>query len=124
MPFWEELPQQCPPAAATEDEIDVAYRVVYSDPPQPEHFRSNRYLNRPLSPGGDECRHASCSLCATIEAARLFCEFPKVKARGPLIAHMTIPQGSGKQLKKRNHIDFWIFDDFDACSAVTRVEAP
>ena len=124
MGYWEELPLQCPPAEASEDAIELAYRVVYSNPPNREHFRSQRYLNRQLSPGGDECRHASCSLCATIERARLFCGLPKVKAKVPLIAHMSIPQGSGRQLTKKDHIDFWIYDDFDPCSAVVEVEAP
>lgn len=124
MGFWEELPGQCPPAEAQDIEIETAYRVVFSNPPKEEHFRSNRFLNKPMAGVGDECRHASCSLCTTIERARKFSALPKVKPKGPFIAKVAIPQGGGMSLLKNDHIDLWIYDDFDPLTAVIAVEQP
>lgn len=121
MGFWEELPLQCPPEDAQDVEIEVAYRVVFSNPVTKEHFRSHRYLGIPSS-SGDECRHASCSLWTSADRARQIAEFPKLKPRNPWIASMIIPKGSGLSRAKRDHIDLWIYDDFDPLSAVIAVE--
>ena len=122
MGFWEELPDRCPPSDAVDDAIPIAYRIVYSDPPAEEHFRSNRYLNRPLPPNGDLCRHSSCSLFRTKERAKEFTNFPKVKYRGPMIAHLSIGAGAGAWKEKRDHIDLWIYDDATPLLWVSAVE--
>ena len=124
MEFWEELPDQCPPGDAVSDAISQAFRIVYSNPPKSEHFRSYRYLNKALAPGGDECRHASCSLATTVERARELAAFPKVRDKGPLIAAVSVAAGSGLWKKKRDHIDLWIFGGCDPCAWVTSVEHP
>ncbi len=57
MGFWEKLPEQCPPAEAVEEEIELAYRLVFSNPALVDHFKSHAALGVPKPPKVDDCRY-------------------------------------------------------------------
>jgi len=122
MPYWEPLPEQCPPAEAEDIAIDIAYRVVFTNPPKQEQFASLKALGRDMPPGTDECRFASCSLWSCPTQVRKIAGLPKVRIQNPLIAELQIAQGSGTSITKNKHIDFWIYDSFDPTLAVVKVE--
>jgi hypothetical protein len=124
MGYWENLPQQCPPAEAQDVAIEVAYRVVYADPPQKDDFASHAKLGKKAPESVDPCAWASCSMCTRIDRMRNFAGLPKVRGKGPtFVAKLSIPAGSGMSLKKGYHIDFWMFDTFDPVAATIEAEA-
>lgn len=123
MGFWEILPPQCPPIEAVDVAIVQAYRVVYSNPPAKEHFASFAKLGRPKPPHVNDCTYASCSLCTCIDKMRTLAGLPKVRAKNPFIAALSIPQGAGRSMIKDKHISFWMYDTFDPVAATLHVEA-
>lgn len=123
MEFREPLPAQCPPANAVDAEIELAYRVVWADPPTERCFASQAAKGLPPSPGADPCRHRSCSLFIDLAAAtNIAYRLPKPRESGPLIATLSIPEGAGRHCRKRKHVDWWIYKSFDPAQAVTGVE--
>jgi len=123
MDYWEDLPDQCPPVDSVDDAIALAYRLVFSDPASIEHFKSHAALGKPPLPSVDGCRWASCSLFTSKDAVASIGRLPKMRAKGPHVAHVSIPQGSGKWKASGNHVDLWMYAGFDPLSAVQLVEA-
>lgn len=118
MPFKEDLPlDQCPPADAVEDEIAEAFRMVYNSPPADKDFWSKKKLGEGML-SDDECGHASCSLnLSSLKAVRL-AQMPKPREKGAMVAKVKIPAGAGKWTKnKKKHVHFWMYAEFDPCSA-------
>lgn len=122
MAFWEHLPEQCPPEEAVEQQIDLAFRVVFSNPVKLEHFKSHAALGRPKPPKVDNCRYSSCSLFTSKEAAKSIARLPRMRAKHPFVAHVTLPQGAGVWVAQRDHIDFWLYAEFDPLTSVSLVE--
>lgn len=122
--YREALPAECPPEAATDQVILVAYRVVTSNPPTLECFASQAERKRPLMEGGDMCKHRSCSLFTCPDKiANIAGRLPKPRDGGPFIATMTIPTGAGRSLIKKKHVDLWLYKSFDPTKAVVAMEA-
>lgn len=122
MGFWEQLPDQCPPAGYLEDAIDGAYRIVFSNPATLDHFKSHAALGKSVPPGMSECRWSSCSLFIDAEAAKGVASLPKMRAKGPKLAKVEVPEGSGAWVSQGVHVDLWIYDHFDPLGAIITVE--
>ncbi|RWJ96997.1 hypothetical protein [Mesorhizobium sp.] len=123
MGYWEDLPQQCPPATAADVAINEAYRLVGANPPEKEHFASYAKRGRPVPPTVDPCSWASCSFFTSIEHIRNMPSLPKIRDNGSsFVAKLSVPVGAGMSRKKGKHIDFWMFDTFDPVSATIKVE--
>jgi hypothetical protein len=123
MGFWEELPDQCPPAKAADIEISDAYRCVTSDSPTKDDFLSQAARKRPLNPLADPCKHSSCSLFTCADKAKnIAYRLPKPREGGPFVAHLTIESGAGVSLEKNKHVDFWMYDTFDPVAAIKKIE--
>lgn len=99
------------------------YRLVFSNPASIEHFKSHAALGKPAVPGVDSCRWSSCSLFTSKDAVSSIGRLPKMRAKGPHVAHVSIPQGAGKWKASGNHVDFWIYAGFDPLTSVQLVEA-
>lgn len=123
MEYIEDLPEQCPPEEAKDQPIEIAYRVVKCDPPTQSCFASQASRNRPLRDGGDQCRHASCSLFSCFNKAKnIAYKLPKPRRGARLIAEMKLPKGAGRSLIVGDHIDFWFYSAFAPTDAVVKVE--
>jgi hypothetical protein len=125
MTFAEVLPPQCPPQGASDVSIDKAYRAVPNMTPKAKDFASHAALNKHLHENVDPCRFASCSLFLSKEKLiTLTTRLPKMRAKTPYIAELSIPLGAGISVidQKSAHIDFWSYAGFDQSAAVQKVE--
>lgn len=120
--FKEQLPDSCPTDGAIDQPITIAYRVVQSPTPTETDFHSHALLGKPLSPTMDACRWSSCSLfvCKTT-VMELAQRMPKLRFPNAHVSTLSIPSGAGYSLiKKKKHVDFWMFDGFDPVAAISQ----
>ena len=121
MPSYKEpLPEQCPPTSAEDREWTEIYRALVAKEPDPQHFLYKAAMGESAPFGTDPCRFASCSMMTTHRQAKKMLQYPKF-ANGA-VAKLNIPQGSGQSLKKKQHVDFWAYSDFDFLTHVTEVD--
>ena len=123
--FMENLPISCPPAAATEADIDGVYRVVTSKSPTIEDFTSHSALNVKRPEAVDPCRWAACSFYRSRSKAIEIAKLPKFRDSNPHLALLGLTLGSGKLLenKRTTHIDFWMYSTFNPIAAIIETEA-
>jgi hypothetical protein len=114
-------PKDCPPKEAIPPNGTFFFRVVKTDPPQPDDFLTNEELgkkqNAPL------CNRKAVSLSATLsDAQALMRLYP---AMGQFIAELTLSRAHGVVLPgKAGHVAWWPCDDVDPvarCAQVSRV---
>lgn len=124
MPYFEVLPDQCPPESATDQPLDGVLRFVSSSDVSSlsiQDFLSYAALGQTRS-NADPCDLASCSLfanehCEGFKTAR---KFPKLREKP--VAKVSFPAGSGMSIvNKKGHIHFWMFRTFDPISSVVEV---
>lgn len=114
MSYHEPLPENCPPAEA--DEITTArvvYRLVRSDPPTADDFRSQRAEKPEASFNVDECRVRGLSVFAD----RADCDRAlKLRHfRHHQVCSVTLNEGAGRiqQTFQPSHHTWWPLADFD-----------
>ena len=117
--FAEELPAQCPPQDANDVKFERIFRTIPDEEIEQKHFLSKMANGDKLQYGTDPCRFASCSMYTAKRAARKMLQFPKFT--GGTVAELTIPEGSGESKKKKQHVDFWAYQDFNFLEAVTKI---
>jgi hypothetical protein len=115
--YFENLPEQCPPAHAIDDALGKAWRLVNENPPSQEDFQSHAAAGRVKPRTCDACSWASCSLFHTEAAAREALKLPTLRGRRPIM--VDIPERSGRWVKsKSQHVDFWRYANFDILASV------
>jgi len=128
MEYLEELPQDdgvCPPEAASEAELEGAYRVVYNNPPTLNDFLSHKALGQEVRPGVKSCIWSACSLFLDgTKAKQIAGRLPKSRTRNPHLALVNIPEGSGKSIinERTFHVSFWMYKDFDFQASIVGLE--
>jgi hypothetical protein len=113
--FMEVLPQEggkCPPNDAVSQGYETVWRYVASDPPTPDDFKSHAAAKKPLPPGQDPCRWASCSLFLSDDGS--YESLPKPRKRYKYIAKISITAMCGFTKQSGIHVDFWRFKTFKA----------
>lgn len=121
MTFEEQLPSQCPPPDATDQNLDHVCRFLTFDQGDPKNFYSHNKLGKPLN-ASSQCSGCSISLFTkdavpNVLAAKKMGFFRKCK-----IAVLTVPQGVGVSLEGSDgHIDFWPFQGNRLPSCTARV---
>lgn len=125
MAYLEDLPEQCPPAAAQDTAFGPAYRILPDGTATLQHFYSYQKLGLPKPGGVDDCRYMSCSLFTCIDKAKAVASMPKKRATSTHLATLNVPIGSGVASINAGtkHVDFWPYDTFDVTVAVTGVVA-
>ena len=116
MKYREPLPAGCPPADAAEIVARrIVYRLVRSDPPTFDDFRSQREENPGAEfRGVDECQARGVSVFITIEDADKRRERPRLSET--LICEVVLDKGAGRiHQKKPNspHCTWWPLADYD-----------
>ena len=125
MTYREPLPEGCPPDDAQEiTEPRVVYRLVRSDPPTDDDFRSQR-AERPDQVFHDvtECRARGVSVFASLEAAEG--RSTRGNLRGRAVCRVALGPGAGRiqPTGRSSHHTWWPLADYDIlanCQVVTR----
>ena len=112
--YREKLPDGCPPADAQEiSNVVVVFRLVRSDPPTDEDFKSLRAL-RPLQKfGTPECVALGLSVHKDLKRCEKLASLPKFK--GCFVAKLSLGPGAGKikQTFSNSHHTWWPRCEYD-----------
>lgn len=118
MNYREPLPDGCPPDDAEEiTERRIVYRLVRTNPPTDDDFRSQR-AEKPDAkfhnlPGG-ECQARGLSVFSRRRDAER--QLKKAHFRGWRLCEVTLDQGAGRIHRwstRGSHYTWWPLDDFD-----------
>lgn len=121
MNYREPLPDGCPPDTAEEivQPRDV-FRLVCTDPPTEEDFKSQREENPDRTfPGIDECQARGLSVHTERRDSEKASKLPKL--RGRLICRLQLGLGAGKILQtgRPSHHTWWPLADYDVLAQCT-----
>ena len=116
MTYRETLPEGCPPDEA--DEITaprIVFRLVWTNPPTDDDFRSQR-AEKPdnFFPGAPECMARGVSVYSDTGGAKRAQRYRNM--RGTMICRVELDRGAGfiqKTGRHRTHYTWWPFADFD-----------
>jgi hypothetical protein len=99
------------------------FRLIPTAKPVADDFASSAALKTPKPYSVNDCRWASCSMFTTLKALKKKqSTFPKLR-KLTFFVEMAIPSGAGKHISDREHVDFWMFADFDPIKAIKKVAA-
>lgn len=122
--FWAPLPDGCPPVDAAPFPAGLVYRLVANNPCTADDFRS-RFTEGAPEPEEpyDGCRWRACSVHVGDRGLRRLRKIAKMPWFRHLtyIAHVAVDQNSGIAMAwpgDPTHFSFWLYDHFDAPSAV------
>ena len=125
MTYREPLPEDCPPDNAEEiTEPRVVYRLVRSNPPTDDDFRSqraekpNRVFRRVT-----ECRARGVSVRTDLAEAIDMMRMPQMQGR--LLCQVRLDHGAGRIMQTGewpNHSTWWPLADFDILANCQVVE--
>lgn len=85
-----------------------------------EDFKSHAAQGKPVPPGVDPCRWASCSLFTVKDAAIKL--LPQIRGKYSFVATLKLATGCGYMKEGNGHIDFWMFEFFHPVAVVVLVE--
>ncbi|MEI6067393.1 MAG: hypothetical protein WCP96_08640 [Methylococcaceae bacterium] len=113
--YRESLPDNCPPTLAEEvSETRVVYRLVRSNPPTTDHFRSQRE-KKPDSvfPNIDECQARGLSVYTIVSDCDKPLKLPHF--RKYLVCKVSLDFGAGRiqQTGQPSHHTWWPLAGFD-----------
>ena len=124
MTYREPLPEGCPPDDAEEITTPrIVYRLVRSNPPTDDDFRSQRAENpHRISRRVTECQARGVSVRADLDEAIELMSLPRMQGR--LLCQVQLDDGAGHIMQTGewpNHSTWWPLADFDIlanCSMV------
>jgi hypothetical protein len=121
------LPPSCPPADATLIEAKVL-RLVASQTPTAEHFRSCRAEGKPKPKKCDDCLWTACSVWRENTPREKLQDLAKLPNHSDkkFVATVKITKASGytkPHTKDANHLSFWMYEEFDIMGAIEKVES-
>lgn len=115
MNYREPLPAQCPPDAAEEITVErEVFRVVKTDPPTEDDFRSQRAMKpEAVFHGVSECQARGVSVFSDRRDGEKLLKLPRL--RSGLLATVRLVPGAGRIQKTstHSHHTWWPFADFD-----------
>lgn len=116
MAYREPLPPDCPPDDAEEITTRrIVYRLVESNPPTNDDFRSLLAKEPDRKRNNDtECQESGLSVFSRSNDALSCTKFAKLQ--GTMLCEVTLNRGSGRILRtgnRRGHHTWWPLADFD-----------
>lgn len=114
MSYRDPLPEGCPPDAAEEVAASrEVFRLVRSNPPTPEDFRSQRAEKPNAVFQVSECQARGLSVFANRRDSERALKLPML--RGRLICRLRLEQGAGRiqQTGRPSHHTWWPLGAFD-----------
>lgn len=121
MRYREPLPAGCPPPAADRiDEPRIVFRLVRTDPPTENDFRSQRAERGPdrVFHGVDECRARGVSVYSERDTAESVRQYRS--QRGRMLCHIRLDRGAGsiqQTGEHAHHHTWWPLARFDIVAA-------
>lgn len=121
--FAEQLPAGCPPQSACAPETRSVWRIVPSETPTENDFRSHAFLKKPLPERICACVASSCSVFSPSKRKPKIFGLPKFKKK--FVATFEIDKDSGliDENFTTGHIDFWMYKGFDPTLKIKSVIA-
>ena len=125
MTYREPLPEGCPPNEANEiTHPRIVFRLVRTNPPTDDDFRSQRAEkpNRAFR-GVSECRARGLSV--DLDRESLERRLKRENMRGMLICRVELDRGAGfiqQTGKRQSHHTWWPFAEFDITTNSTVIE--
>lgn len=120
MTWFEQLPEQCPPADAVEA-CGRYYRIAKGLPTESEDYFSQRKLQPNkvfIGEGIDECIVRSVSLFSTQDDAKKRLLLPKFRNQKIVIVELKPKDGVIKKTFGPSHYSWWRTVDFDYSQAI------
>lgn len=113
--YKEDLEIGCPPWSAVDAEINSVYRLAPDDKVDESYFYSHKKKGISLKMGMNSCSYCSCSLTYNPEA---LIKVPNLRKKFKYAIELNLQKGSGRALKKGDHVDFWPYKSFKFNSSV------
>lgn len=116
--FREPLPEGCPTVEAEEITASrIVFRIVRSDPPTGDDFRSQRANSRNNQFNVSECQARGLSVFSEFQQAAKQLKRPTL--RGAMVGRVALENGAGYILQtgQKAHYTWWPFADFDVLAS-------
>lgn len=115
MNFYEELPDQCPPKDASEQNNKAYYRLCLESPAGENDFLSHRALNPKQRYSVPECRTRSLSVFRSPAKVKNLQKSGRFKKKTTFVGKVTLTNQDGvvKQTGNAGHYSWWRSDTFD-----------
>lgn len=122
MVFKEEnMPEQCPPSDAIQQDVEPVYRFIENGTIQEIDFLSHVARNKPYPPH-KKCDAHAISFFTTEQAAKSLAKrYPK-KFKGKSMIAGRITSACGIHKTENNHLNLWLFKDTDMLNVFTGEE--
>lgn len=120
MTWFEDLPEQCPPADAVPAN-GTYYRIAAGIPTESEDFFSQRKLQPAkafVGEGIDECVLRAVSLFSSKDEAQKRLKLPKFKKHLIVSVDLSAKDGVLKKTFGPAHYSWWRSNEFDVLSAI------
>ena len=113
MTYRESLPDGCPPEEAEDvSEPRIVFRLVRSDPPTDDDFKSQRAEN-PKRPFHDECRARGLSVHGDARDSARTMKLPAQKGKHICRVELDAGAGSIQKTGRGSHHTWWPLAGFD-----------
>jgi len=106
-----DMPAQCPPADAEENDVEPVYRFIENDTVEEVDFLNHIERNRPYPPH-KTCEALALSFFTTLEAAKTAGKRIKGLRNKKYVAGL-ITSECGAHCTIKNHLNLWLYKDVD-----------
>lgn len=106
----EDMPEQCPPANASANDVDPVFRYIKNEKAQEIDFQNHIEREIPYK-SEDRCEAIALSFFTTEAAAKKLRRFKKFKKM--VISRGKITSECGKHNIENNHINLWVYKNVD-----------
>lgn len=120
MTYKESLPEQCPPHNADDTALQNVCRFMLYPDDDERNFHSHRKLGKNTG-SASECRAASVSLFKHDCVPSVLSASKTAFFKNKRICLLSIPEGSGKNIEKKGHIDFWMYTEYNPSESVIAI---
>lgn len=121
------LPMECPPPDAQDAFAGVVLRLVTTNPPTADDFRSGRSEGKKKPQKCDDCTWCACSVWLSSTKKEVVTGLTKLAnhKNKKFIAYLDINPATGKTKPHEgdgNHIRLWMYENFDPAKNISKVE--
>ncbi|QWG70402.1 hypothetical protein EXW32_29095 (plasmid) [Bacillus mycoides] len=114
------MPEQCPPSNAIQQDVECVYRFIENDTVQEIDFLNHKERNRTY-PSDRECEAVALSFfTSTVAAEKSRKRFKSLK--GKVLAEGKITSECGIHETKNHHLNLWLFENVNMMKTFTGEE--
>lgn len=122
--FKENLPANCPPGNAGPLKQQLLIRLVGSNQPSDEDFKSHGALGKKCPKFVCQCEWTSCSLWNSAQNVLALPALPKLRKRLTHVAYLQVDEASGMAhlTPRTGHVSLWMAAAYDPVAAISKTE--